>query len=76
MCRQITNLAAVGGIVGALLLGIVGFTVASGWAPLPYLGQFAAAGTSLAVFAAAGIGFSIGALIGALVAVVRLPRRV
>ncbi len=72
---NILRLAGGGALIGALLLAVVGYLVASGRAPLPHTGPFAAGGTAPAVFVAAGLGLALGALVGGLIAVNRLPKR-
>jgi hypothetical protein len=71
--HSIATLAIVGGVGGAVVLGLLAWMIASGlWAPRD-LGQFAAGGPTVAIVTGTGIGVAVGALVGALIAVYRLP---
>lgn len=62
-----------GGAIGAVVLGVLAWLVASGAWPWRDVGQFAASGEGVAAFTGAGVGAAAGALIGALAALFRLP---
>lgn len=64
-----------GALAGALLLGGLGWALAGGALPVAGLGQWAASGTALATFTAAGLGAAAGGLTGALLALYQIPTR-
>lgn len=64
-----------GALLGALLLGWVGFALAEGDWTVPGLGQWAASGTAVGATTGGGIGIALGGLIGALAALYRMPPR-
>lgn len=64
-----------GGLIGALLLGWLGAAMANGDLPVAGLGQWAASGTTLGAVTGGGVGLAAGGLIGALIALYRLPPR-
>jgi hypothetical protein len=70
---SIAGLAMRGGAIGAVVLGVLAWLVASGAWPWRDVGQFAAAGEGVAAFTGAGVGAAAGALTGALTALFRLP---
>lgn len=67
--------AVLGGLVGGIIVGFVGFALAVGWVAVAGLGPWAAAGPGPTTFAAASIGIAVGALAGSLFVLYRLPRR-
>lgn len=67
--------ALIGGSVGAVGIGAVGWSLADGALAIAGLGQFAASGVSPATVAAATVGLAAGALAGALIALFRIPPR-
>jgi hypothetical protein len=67
--------AVLGGLVGGIIVGFVGFALAVGWIAVAGLGPWAAAGSGPTTFAAASIGIAVGALGGGLFVLYRLPRR-
>ena len=67
--------ALAGGLAGAVLLGLLGWAVASGLWAIRDVGQFGASGPAVATFTASGVGAALGALAGAISAVARLPSR-
>ena len=71
----ILRFAAVGGLLGALVLGVAAWLVGSGSLPVAGFGQFSAAGAGVATFTGSGLGLALGALVGALVALGRPPAR-
>ncbi len=60
--------ALLGAVIGGVIFGWLGYAVSSGPLPVAGLGQFASAGTAVAVFTGAGVGSALGALIGGLAA--------
>lgn len=70
---SIGRFALAGAVVGAFLLGLLAWLVASGVWPLRDVGQIAASGPPVGTFTGAGIGAALGALAGALAAMYRLP---
>lgn len=69
---RITLWALAGAALGAIALGFIGWLIAAAW-PIRDFGQFAASGTTVSTLTAAGVGAALGALAGALMALVRLP---
>lgn len=67
--------AVLGGLVGGIIVGFVGFALAVGWVAVAGLGPWAAAGAGPAAFAATAIGVAAGSLAGSLSVLYRLPRR-
>lgn len=64
-----------GALLASLLLGWLGAAAANGDLSIAGLGQWAAAGPLLAAVTAGGIGLALGGLIGALLALFRMPAR-
>lgn len=64
-----------GALAGALLLGWLGFALATGTLALAGLGQWATAGPVAGAVTAGGIGLAVGALVGGLAALLRMPAR-
>lgn len=73
--RSIHRNALLGALVGGLVFGAWAYAIATGRMPIVGLGQFAASGGGVALFVGAGVGVAIGGLIGALIALYRLPPR-
>ena len=63
------------GIATALVLGIVAYLVAVGVWPIAGLGQFAAAGSRVAVFTGASVGLALGGLTGALIGLSKMVKK-
>jgi hypothetical protein len=63
------------GLATALVLGIVAYLVATGVWPIAGLGQFAAAGSSVAVFTGASVGLALGGLTGALIGIGKMKKK-
>lgn len=59
----------------AVVLGIVAYLVATGVWPIAGLGQFAAAGSSVAVFTGASVGLALGGLTGALIGIGKMKKK-
>ena len=73
--RSIHRMTLLGALVGAVVLGWLGYAVAAGGLPVAGFGQWAGAGPGLGAFAGGGIGVAAGGLLGALIALFRLPHR-
>ena len=63
------------GSVGAVLVGLLGYALASGALAIGGLGQWAAAGDGPATVAGASLGAAAGALAGSLLQLYRMPAR-
>lgn len=72
---SMTLLALLGGFAGALVFGFVAWLIAFGVWALRDVGQFGAGGVGVATFTGAGIGLALGALLGGLTALFRIPAR-
>lgn len=62
-----------GALLGTVLLGWLGTAMANGDLPIAGLGQWAASGPLLASVTGGGLGIAVGGLIGALLALYRMP---
>ena len=63
------------GLATAIALGIVAYLVATGVWLVGGLGQFAAAGSSVAVFTGFSVGFALGGLAGALIGISKMKKK-
>lgn len=63
------------GLATAVTLGIIAYLVATGVWPLAGLGQFAAAGSSVAVFTGFSVGFALGGLTGGLIGIGKMKSK-
>lgn len=67
--------ALLAALVGAIVVGWIGYALAAGPLPVAGLGQWAVGGPAVGAFTGAGIGAAAGGLAGALGALYRLPPR-
>lgn len=65
----------VAAVVGALLLGWLGYAAGVGSLPIAGLGQWAAGGPAVGAVTGGGLGAAAGGLAGALAALYRMPVR-
>lgn len=69
----LVRFAFIGAIVGAIVLGMLGWFLASGSFSVANLGQLGSAGPAAATYAASGVGAAGGALVGGLLGLRRIP---